>query len=951
MPHNSIFTIVTPSFNQASFIQDTFDSIRTQTFRDFEHLVYDPGSTDGSVEIINAYCKSFDRAVLFFGQDKSQTHAVNLGYDRAQGEILCWLNSDDAYYDEDVLKVVYETFVQNPDVDVVYGRGQYVTPEGEVLRDAYINRDGPNIFMQMSQSLGILQPSLFMRQRVFDLAGPLDEKMDFSFDYEYWVRCASRGAKFHFLDKILSRAVIHEDAKTMRARGVSLQESVIVAKRYYDFVAGDWAQRVADYQLNQNDGIINTVVDEAALTHKTREIFFQENVNGPALTQYFNVSPLMDTKTRTAFGELVEDVFDTAYLSGWDENYFDMGVTLLASIHRNDPDKFIFVYDLGMTAEQRAFLKLLKGVILLDSDFVPYTQDWQRHPKNYVFKITLFNHLLGMLPQDCALLWIDAGVMLLQEPSSIFQLLSKDKSFFIDHSDSRHWPLYNAAFTSDAAIKAGEFTYEELSGPHVCSCLFGCVVGSKAQDMFTLAAKMAENHAISVGDKHPPNSEKRTALSKVEQTVKAAEMGNNVALVDDLKALRKIFGYYGHRQDQSIISLLVTRFKLPISSAATFCPSNDESSKISTENWFEGVSSNLGGYAAVSSEQSGVTFHHRGLVKDFSGIRFEFPMEPVAGILGNGPSLAQITLPELVDTDGFGMNAAYRFWEQISWHPSFYCCLDTIVGMSHKEAIRDLIRARKRHGIKAFLLRQNLVDWLAETGDLDGVINFDLIRFGVQPFLAEPVTTGSHSLAWSCWMGYRNAFVAGVDCNYVEKIDGAETTESGTLKITNDSDNPNYFFKDYQRVGDAYNIPNPSKDLHIRSWRNVGKYLHDSAKVFNVSAVSRMDAFPKLSLDEAFSQFGFKKRKGTFLSRLVSSAHETSHSLLLTVCSSALLLEPEKTLKSLEDKTELSIAVKKALASLSEHDDIRVHYERVEKYAREKQTKQTNDPKQYRAQR
>ena len=934
MPHKPIFTVVTPSYNQAPFIKDTLDSIRTQSFTSFEHLVYDPGSTDGSVEIIDAYCQGFEPAEFFLGQDKSQTHAINLGYDRAQGEILCWLNSDDAYYDEDVLKAVHQTFTQNPDVDVVYGRGQYVTPEGEVLRDAYINRDGPNIFQQMSQSLGILQPSLFMRQRVFDLAGPLDEKMNFSFDYEYWVRCASRGAKFHFLDKILSRAVIHEDAKTMRARGTSLQESVTVAKRYYDFVAADWVQRVADYQLNQNDGIINTVVDDTALKQKAQELFFEENTNGPALTQYFNESPLMGAKTRANFGELVEKVFDNAYLSGWDENYFDMGVTLLASIHRNTPNRFVFVYDLGMTAEQRAFLKLLKGVILLETDFVPFTQDWQRHPKNYVFKITLFNHLLGMLPQDCALLWVDAGVMLMQEPSVIFQQLRKDNSFFIDHSDSRHWPLYNASFTSDAAIQAGEFTYAELSGPHVCSCLFGCVVGSKAQRVFTLAAKMAESHAISVGDKHPPNSEKRTALPKAEQTTKASELAKNTNLVGDLNALRKIFGYYGHRQDQSIVSLLVTRFKLPISSAATFCPSNDESSKISTENWFEGVSSNLGGYAGVPMEQSGVTFHHRGLVKDFSGICFEFPRQSVAGILGNGPSLAEITLPELSDTDGFGMNAAYRFWEKISWYPSFYCCLDTVVGMSHKEAIRNLVRARKRHGIKAFLIRQNLVDWLAETGDIDGVINFDLIRFGVQPFLAEPVTTGSHSLAWGLWMGYRNAFVAGVDCNYVEKIEGAEATKAGTLQITNDGDNPNYFFKDYQRVGDAYNIPNPSKDLHIRSWRNVGAYLHGDVKIFNVSAASRMDAFPKISLEEAFSHFGHNKMESNFLTRLLDSTHEVPPSLLLTVCSSALLLEPENTLTDLKDGTKLSTAIKKALSSLPSDHDIRSQYNRVESYTR-----------------
>lgn len=942
MLNSPLFTIVTPSFNQGSFLPATLDSIQNQKFQDFEHLIYDPGSTDGSLDTIRAYCDRLPQAELILGQDKSQTHAINLGYGRAKGDILCWLNSDDTYYDDTVLGTVAQAFADNPDVDVIYGKGQFIAPDGKVIREAYINRDGSNIARQMATSLGILQPSLFMRRRVFDLAGALDEGMNFSFDYEYWARCAHRGARFHFIDRHLSRAVIHEDAKTMRARGTSLEESLSVAQRYYGFVAFDWVQRLADYQVNQNDGLINTAADEVAMAAETRDLFRQNNAKGVALSRYFNADPLMDDKTRTAFDQMGEDLFSRVYLSGWDKNYFDMGMTLIASIHRNDPDTFIFVYDLGMSKDQLAVLRSLHQVILLERDFVPFQHGWQRHPKNYVFKITLFRHLMRYLPEGCALLWIDAGVMLMQESSELFDQLCRDGVFFMDHDDSRHWPLFNASFTSDAAVKAGRFTWAELAGPHVCSALFGAMIGHSASAVFDEAAKMAAVHEIAVGDKHPPEAEKRAALDKQALRGKAEECARRKEPVEDIEQLRGLFGYYGHRQDQSIISLLAARYGLPVSSAAKFSPANDESSKISKENWFEGVSSNLGDYAPVPEEQSGITFHHRGLVKEFRGLRFAHEKAPVAGILGNGPSLAEIDLTALKDVDGFGMNAAYRFWEQEGWYPSFYCCLDTVVGMSHKEAIRDLVRNRHRLGMKGFLLRQNLVEWLAETDDLDGVVNFDLIRFGVQSFLAEPVTTGSHSLAWSNWLGYRCAFVAGVDCNYVEKVQGAETTQEGTLKIKARAENPNYFFNGYQQVGDAYNVPNPSKDLHIRSWRNVAQLLDPDLLVLNVSAVSRMDAFEKSSLQGALKRFaqhnevfaeGPVSVQHDILMRVIREGLHGNESRFLSFLSASLMLAPKAMTTLIQRNHELRQARTQALDALPETDKSKEHFRKVETFA------------------
>ncbi len=849
------FTIITPSFNQGRYLRKTLDSVAAQTFEDYEHLIFDPGSTDESLAIAESYCLRSPKARLVKGRDKSQTNAINLGFEESCGSILCWLNSDDQLYDAEVLITVNRIFDEEPDVDIVYGRGDFIAPDGKKLREAYINRDAARLRNAFANSLGILQPSLYLRKSAFLRAGQFDEKMNYSFDYEYWARCAALGFRFRFLDRMLSKAIIHDDAKTMRARGTSLLETAKAAKRYYDFLSIDWVKRIVDEENNGNDGIIASSTSLSETDVQAR--FYAENRSELAMARYFNDAPAMNESTREMFAKTVVAGIDRAYLSSWDKNYFDMGITLIASIHRHDPDAVTFVCDIGMSLEQLSFVAQLRNVVMLSSDFPPYSADWQRNPKNYVFKNILFEKVSRNLAQGTLLLWIDAGVALCEHPALIFKLIEEQGYFFINHDDSSHWPLFNASFTSDDAMSAAGFTFPEMAAPHVCSCLFGNKVGGPAQPMFELAATLAHNYLIAVGDKHPPESAKIRGLAKDQQVFHAAEFLSRNDDVANSATLRPIFGYYGHRQDQSIISALAARFKVRIASAKTFCPANDMSSVVSKENWFEGISKNVGDFRRDDYSNGGVTFHHRGLVKDFTGLRFAFERKNILAVIGNGPSLSGVDFTLFEPADCIGMNAAYRFWQKIGWYPAIYCCLDTIVGLSHKEAIADLVRNRRRLGIKQFLLRRNLVEWLEIQGVRDGVVCFDLIRSGFELLHPEPVTTGSHSLAWGAVLGYEKFLVAGVDCNYVEKVDGAVKDSNNILEIATEDPqtNVNYFFDSYQQVGDKFNIPNPSKDLHIRSWRNVASRLDTRHIVVNVSEVSRMDAFPKQHLDSALERF------------------------------------------------------------------------------------------------
>lgn len=246
-----------------------------------------------------------------------------------------------------------------------------------------------------------------------------------------------------------------------------------------------------------------------------------------------------------------------------------------------------------------------------------------------------------------------------------------------------------------------------------------------------------------------------------------------------------------------------------------------------------------------------VGLRHRGVVKDFSGLVFRHTRRPACAVLGNGPSLADVDLPSLDDMDTIGMNAAFRFWHQIGWYPTMYCCLDEVVGMSLKTGILDLVANRRRFGIEQFVVRRNLFDWLDDQGATDGVICFDLLRDGYDLLLSNPVTTGSHAMGWVAACGHTRLMLAGIDGNYVEKIPGAQLHDEIVLEIVAEGENPNYFFDGYQQVGDRYMLPNPSEGMHLRSWHHIRQRLPEGVVVVNANPASHVDAFPRMPLAAA----------------------------------------------------------------------------------------------------
>lgn len=220
-------------------------------------------------------------------------------------------------------------------------------------------------------------------------------------------------------------------------------------------------------------------------------------------------------------------------------------------------------------------------------------------------------------------------------------------------------------------------------------------------------------------------------------------------------------------------------------------------------------------------------------------------------LLGNGPSLKNIDLSTLENFSTIGMNAAYRYWREINWWPTYYACLDLVVGLSHKEAISDLITTAEEKGIRKILLRDNLIRALGKTAITPKIVNFDYINQH-DPLLASPtVTTGSHAALWAASNGYKKIVMLGIDGNYKEIVPGAKKNDGYELEIVSQAENPNYFFEKYQQPGDKYNVPNPRPGLHVEAWRDAALAIAKSRiQIYNGNENSEVRFFDFIDVEK-----------------------------------------------------------------------------------------------------
>jgi len=202
-------SVVTPSFNQAPYLEETIRSVLLQGYPNLEYIVMDGGSTDGSVEIIRRYADWV--AAWVSERDAGQADAINKGFRHASGEILAWLNSDDIFYPGAVQAQV-KYLIERPTVEVVYGDCQYVSAHGQPVQTAYARPFAPRELLRFTL---MYQPTVFFRRAAMERSGPLDAGFQFALDAEYWLRLHRNGARFGYHPALVATYRLHDSSKTI----------------------------------------------------------------------------------------------------------------------------------------------------------------------------------------------------------------------------------------------------------------------------------------------------------------------------------------------------------------------------------------------------------------------------------------------------------------------------------------------------------------------------------------------------------------------------------------------------------------------------------------------------------------------------------------------------------------------------------------------------------------
>jgi glycosyltransferase involved in cell wall biosynthesis len=213
-------TIVTPSFNQGTFIERTIDSVLRQRPTGLEYVICDGGSTDMTPEILRRYAQN----LRFVSEaDGGQADAVNKALRMTTGDVIGWVNSDDIYY-PGALAAVLDFFSTHPNVDVVYGDANHIDEKDRVL-ESYYTEDWN--YERLKDVCFICQPTVFFRRSVVERYGDLNATLRYCMDYEYWLRIGRKtpfvrlpvtlaGSRMYATNKTLgSRVAVHTEINDM----------------------------------------------------------------------------------------------------------------------------------------------------------------------------------------------------------------------------------------------------------------------------------------------------------------------------------------------------------------------------------------------------------------------------------------------------------------------------------------------------------------------------------------------------------------------------------------------------------------------------------------------------------------------------------------------------------------------------------------------------------------
>ena len=219
-------SIVTPSYNQAEFLERTILSVLNQNYPNLEYIIIDGGSTDGSLEII----KKFEKYISYWvsESDNGQSEAIIKGFEKSTGEILAYINSDDTYNPEAFFNVV-ECFNENQEADIVFGNVIYVDVYDNLVGECRFTKF--NFYTLIYEGSSLHQPGAFWKKNIYEKVNHINPKYRFCMDYDFFCRVAEIGSLKHVREYIANFRN-HKNSKSSTIDHIGLVEHEEIVKRY-----------------------------------------------------------------------------------------------------------------------------------------------------------------------------------------------------------------------------------------------------------------------------------------------------------------------------------------------------------------------------------------------------------------------------------------------------------------------------------------------------------------------------------------------------------------------------------------------------------------------------------------------------------------------------------------------------------------------------------------------
>jgi glycosyltransferase involved in cell wall biosynthesis len=219
-------SIVTPSYNQARFLERTILSVLEQGYPNLEYIIIDGGSSDGSVDIIRKYQQRL--AYWVSEPDQGQADAIRKGFTKSSGEILAWLNADDLYLPGALLRVA-EAFQKNPEADLVFGNIYLIDESDRRIGEIrFVKFDFPTLIFEGGN---LHQTGAFWTRRIYDQVGGINPRYRFCMDFDFFCRVAAVGHLVH-LKQHLACFRLHKDAKSLTIEDIGISEHEEIQRRY-----------------------------------------------------------------------------------------------------------------------------------------------------------------------------------------------------------------------------------------------------------------------------------------------------------------------------------------------------------------------------------------------------------------------------------------------------------------------------------------------------------------------------------------------------------------------------------------------------------------------------------------------------------------------------------------------------------------------------------------------